>query len=536
MTVRRHYCLLGALLLGFVLRIPGIFWGFNYPTGWSGHHVDEYTHLVTTECLINPALVKWCSPYPKGMATHVALPLITLRMAEGKLSGALPPPKVIIVLGRVVSVLYGTATILVVFLLAECLFRDPRIPPLSALIFALGGLHVTQSHFFLADVPSLFWLLLGLYLLARELQQEDKVASRYINWAALSFGAAFGLKLTIAPFVSLVLITLLHPPRLRRMAYVTVFFVAGLSIVTFCSYSPYDIYKMWGASSFTGSNGAYHFSRLAGAALYLIELPSIVSFPVFIMAAAGAFSITWKLVTSRADNRLRTVVIIVVIPLAVNMWLVIVKMDHFPRHLLILIPWIAIVAAWSLSRMVDQLASKSIPSGWIILALFAYLGAFVYDSERHFWDEPRNKAEQWILQNVPRGTLISWFGSWWGMRPSSIVPGYNFAKYPQEPKPEIIVCEMHFANYFLSGMSWRNSYPSDYRRVFGMESQRQLEAWQSLFRGTSDYRECARFGEGYFMPEYLTADRLIGNQSRSYVAEVVIFGRKGAADSNRRLD
>ncbi len=50
-----------------------------------------------------------------------------------------------------------------------------------------------------------------------------------------------------------------------------------------------------------------------------------------------------------------------------------------------------------------------------------------------------------------------------------------------------------------------------------------MDAIQALFKGTTEYREVARFNEGYFMPEYRISDYVIGNRSRNYVAEVVIF-------------
>ncbi|MHA2231885.1 MAG: hypothetical protein ACXAB4_05285, partial [Candidatus Hodarchaeales archaeon] len=145
-----YYALFGALLIGLLARIPGILWGYNFPSGWHAHHVDEYWHIQNTKFLLNPSLPKWTHPYPKGMATHVAVPLLAKQALEGR-SLSKPPEDInnieIIVPGRVINVLYGTATILIVFLLARRLFRDPRVACLSAWVFALGGLHVSQSHF-----------------------------------------------------------------------------------------------------------------------------------------------------------------------------------------------------------------------------------------------------------------------------------------------------------------------------------------------------------------------------------------------------
>ena len=154
-----------ALVFGLLVRAPGILWGSNFPTEWHIHHSDEYSHWVNAEVLIDPSTPpRYYHPYPKGMAAHVAVPMIAFRALRGQIND--PPPGIIeiVVLGRIINVLYGTATILIVFLLARRLFRDIRVGLVSAWIMALGGLHVSQSHFFVADVPTLFWFLLGSYL------------------------------------------------------------------------------------------------------------------------------------------------------------------------------------------------------------------------------------------------------------------------------------------------------------------------------------------------------------------------------------
>src|SRR3972149_4035386 len=86
MKPAHRYWLLAALVIGLLARIPGIFWGCNFPTGWAWHHVDEYTPLINAETLINPLVPpRWDHPYPKGLAAHVAVPVLTARLVQGKL-------------------------------------------------------------------------------------------------------------------------------------------------------------------------------------------------------------------------------------------------------------------------------------------------------------------------------------------------------------------------------------------------------------------------------------------------------------------
>jgi hypothetical protein len=531
------WSLLGALLIGLLVRSVGVFWGANFPLGWTSHHIDEYTHLGLAGCLLNPVAIEGGAPegfpdrcptdYPKGMAAHVALLHMGIRGLQGRLTAPLPSPTSLLITGRVVAVAYGVATIVVVFLLAHTLFQPPpAVPQLAAWILALGGLHVTQSHFFLADVPALFWSLVGLYLLAGALAHRETTGPHRLNLAAVCIGIAFGLKLAVMAVPSLIVVTLLDRPRTTRMLYVAALFLAGVALVNLDSYSPYEFYRTLHGASAVGTAG-YHFSRLAGAGIYLLELPSLISYPVTLLALAGVIVLGRQLLREHDGGRRRTVLVIWLLPVVTTLWFVLFKIDNFPRHLLPFVPWMAIAAAWALSGGAESLVRWRVPAPCSIVPVLLYLALFVIDGERVFWTDPRNHAVQWVLDNVPKDARVSWLG---GNRRIT-VPGYHPADYPADPAPDIVVCDMHFANIFLSGMGWRDSYPRDYLTILPVWfSQASVDAWQSLFQGTNAaYAEAARFSEGYVMPEYVVTDRLLGNRSRNYVAEVVIFRRTNSS-------
>ena len=110
--------------------------------------------------------------------------------------------------------------------------------------------------------------------------------------------------------------------------------------------------------------------------------------------------------------------------------------------------------------------------------------------------------------------------NWVGRR---VPNGYTSLRWMVEGYPDYLVVEMHEMNNSLSGVDWRNSMPADPRRVFDGRSAERVQAIQALFRGTSDYQEVARFSEGYVMPEYRLGLALVGDRSRSYISEIVIF-------------
>ena len=519
MKPAHRYWLLAALVIGLLARIPGIFWGCNFPTGWAWHHVDEYTHLINAETLINPLVPpRWDHPYPKGLAAHVAVPVLTARLVQGKLlvksreELERPPERTkIFLLGRIVSALYGAATIVLVYLLGRRLFQNVWVGVAGAGFLALGGLHVSQSHFFVSDVPSMFWWLLGMLLLLRHMQSEPR-SEPALLWAGFSLGVAFGLKLVLASLPSLFLVAIWHRPRIQRIVHTGIFFLAGFVLVNLAAYTPFDLYR----TLVRGVGDPYEFTVWSNVRLYLVELPSIVSFPVLLLALAALYPLVQKLFLPADRPRLPLLLVVVGLPLLIQLFLTAVKLDHFARHIVSFIPWLALVAGWSLLWLSGKLRARGLHPALVCLPVFAYLAVFVYDGEKGYLKEPRNEAAKWIQQHIAPGTPISWEG-----QPQ--FSGYEHTGFLGRNRPCLVAIEMYRVNHYLSGMGWKNSYPRDIRYIFDAMSQERVDAFQALFKCQTEYREVARFGEGYFMPEYVLADSLLGNRSRNYLSEVVIF-------------
>lgn len=531
MTRRTVLLLAAALLTGLLARLPGVWWGANFPPGWYGHHPDEYTHVLHAQLLINWKQPKhnsetstkiglndpWAAgyavtPYPKGMAIHVAAPVVAARILTGSGRDQPPPASAqIIPAGRLITVLYGTATILVTFLLARCLFTGTAVPLLSAWLLALGGLHVTQSHFFLADVPALFWMLLGTLLLWKDLAGRDPRSWKTYSAAAFCLGAAFGLKLLVAGLPALGLAALMKKNWPARVVLAGALFVAGMLAINLGTYTPLDFYQ----TLRSGVSDPYIFSISSSALLYLAELPSILGLPLCLASLAGGLALGARLVSLRDRPLQIRLGVVIVLPLLIHLLLVLFRLDHFPRHLVPFIPWLAMAGAWAILRLAAYLQTCSglHPATLPAIAL-AWQALFVYDGEKGFIDEPRNKAANWVYENISKGSTYWWY--------YHMLPDYKGVHFPVL-QPDVVIEEMHHANHYLSGIGLRDSLPRDYRHVFDIESQSELDAFQGLFTGRSGYREVARFGENYFMPEYTLTERFIGNRSKNYLAEVVIF-------------
>ncbi len=503
--------LVALAVVALVARLPGVWWGSNFPGGWLTHHPDEFTHVNHAQLLIDPGydLGFEPTPYPRGTAAHVAAPWLVARVARGAIEQPAPARLPLLLLGRVIVVLYGVATVLVLAATVRLLGYNQRTALLAAAFLALGGLHVSQSHFFLADVPGLFWLLLGLYLLGRDLAKPDPLR---LGWAGFAMGAAFGLKLFVIGMPSLLLAVLLGPDRIKRLTIAGIFFVAGFGIITMGSYTTHELFR----TLLAGTNDPYVFPLGMGVLLYVIQWPAIVSLPIAVLGVVGA-AIAIQDGLRGTSHRKWILLLVVLLPAGLHAMFVILKLDHFPRHVLPLVPWAMLLAALPLGRALNRWPGR--PARWGVAAVLLYLAIFVWDGERVFRDDPRNEAAAWLDSNVNPATPI-----WW--KTHSWVEKYRHQWFTVEQQPEVLVVQLMDANHYVNGIGWPNSYPANHENVFDEVFQRRLEALQGIFRGASPYREVARFTEGYHMPEYRFVHQLIGDRSRNYVSTVVIFRRE----------
>jgi hypothetical protein len=133
----RNALLLCAILVAALLvRLPGFSWGDDFPGGFRGHHVDEWTHVVLAGTLINPKVPPRWHPqaYPKGLAAHVAIPFLVSRAASGRLFDTrLPSDEALIKTARAVSIAYGVLGVAVLWWIARRLCKDPRSAHIAGL-------------------------------------------------------------------------------------------------------------------------------------------------------------------------------------------------------------------------------------------------------------------------------------------------------------------------------------------------------------------------------------------------------------------
>jgi len=212
---RSAVILLLIVILGGTLRLVGLGWGIpRYDTALAkgtllriSYHPDEDRMLWQLERM-RPESLDF-HPDDFGFWGTLQTYLVGLTLAGSQVAGAFETswregfraahpidlPRVFMI-GRLLSALFGVATLLVIYSLAR-----GRSGLWAAALLAVSPLHVVNSHFLTTDVALTFWVSLALLLLTR---------SQHVA-AGLTMGAALATK-----WSALVLLPLLALAHLGR--------------------------------------------------------------------------------------------------------------------------------------------------------------------------------------------------------------------------------------------------------------------------------------------------------------------------------
>jgi 4-amino-4-deoxy-L-arabinose transferase-like glycosyltransferase len=418
----KHGLLFVILLIALVLRLWGISFGLPYR-----YHPDEPQHVVDaarmlSEQRLEPAIFN-NPPFYKYVLMAGNLFFVAWSLLSGayssisELTTAIQQdPSPLYLLGRVISALAGTLTVLVVYFLGSTAYSR-RVGLLAALFLAVAYLPVRDSHYAVND--ALLTLLVTLSLLASMLIEREGHLKWYIM-AAVAAGLAFATKytaifvivpLTIGHFLT-VATCLRKPESLKAGKLVGAYCMVGVAAV---AGSPYfllkpdkvfdDIFRSiysYGASGFEG----WQIDSVSGYLFYLKSLSWGMGYPLLVLSILG---VGYAVVRHRPLDLL-----LVSFPVLLYIFMGRQEM-YFARFILPVIPVLLTFAALVVVDGVNKLLQKSGRSNmgeWVIavVALLAILQPAVY-SMRHnhllTLEDTRTLSKQWIEANIPEGSKIA---------------------------------------------------------------------------------------------------------------------------------
>ncbi len=252
LIIKKDKLLVAVLLLAAVLRLLGV--GYGLPLQLN---IDEPALISTTSNLndnLNPGRFDWPHLYFYIVAFFFGV-LGVARAVISKFADVpfLYTPAALFVTGRLVTIMFGTLTIIPIYLITKTLFKSREAAILAALIAAVLPVHVEESHLAKLDVAQAFFVALSLYYIVRIYETGQR---KFYVWAGIFIGLATSIKYNgFLMFLPLVLAFLLRFEKsdwLNFKVWKNVIinsFVSGvISIIFFYLGTPFaliDYKKFW---------------------------------------------------------------------------------------------------------------------------------------------------------------------------------------------------------------------------------------------------------------------------------------------------
>lgn len=226
--------LAGALLMGLILRLWGIGWGFP--------RVDLSPDELNVWNI--SARLRWSE-----LDTHfynysgLTFYLNFLAAQVVRLCGVVLQPQTLLLINRLWSVFFGTLTIPLAYFSARDLFEQQKAGLWAAWLVALLPIHVWHSHFGTSDISLVFWVTAAFWLAVRAYRQPS--GFRFLL-GGLAVGIAIGVKFNgVLAGVSFLAAALAawKERRIQRLPQVLVLLLAAgaAALIGFFLVSPFSL-------------------------------------------------------------------------------------------------------------------------------------------------------------------------------------------------------------------------------------------------------------------------------------------------------
>jgi len=307
-------------------------------------------------------------------------------------------------IGRWVSAIAGTLTVLVIFFLATTVSRSRAVGLVAALLLAVCHLHVRESHFATVDVVMALFvtvsLLFAVYASSRPTYFNYVVAGLFAGLAASTKynGGMVVLSLLAASYA------------VDRASMLGKRYIAGrlaaAALVSACAFavtSPYVLLRYEGFLANMSGLSAFLYERQAGLALWdhlKTTFPAGLGWPLFLASIAGLVRAAWL----RRPAEL--VILAFLIPYFV---LVSGVRVTFPRYIVPIVPALVVLAGLAVDFLLGasfRYRPAVLAAATLVLVAPTLVSSVRYDriaSKR----DTRVLAADWIAANVaPQSQIL----------------------------------------------------------------------------------------------------------------------------------
>jgi 4-amino-4-deoxy-L-arabinose transferase-like glycosyltransferase len=475
--------LLLVVLVAVCLRLYGVNWDNGI-----GAHPDERYLVGVAESLRWPDQLNPLEVAPHYAYGHVPLYLLVL-------AGSLNQAGSLFLIGRVLSALFDTGTVVLTFALGRRLY-GPRTGLLSSAFVAFMLLHVQQAHFATVDTYLVFFTTAALLLSVR-LAECGRLLDGCLAglWAGMALGTKFSAALLVLPLGVACMVSSAEMNARWRVMIAT----GAVALVTFVLTSPYALFDFgdyWRnlseqAAIVCGALDVPYTRQYSGTwpYLYLIvqQMRWGMAGGVGLACFAGLAFAVWQAVREPPDGP-ELVLLAWVIPAIAFFGALYVKL---PRYLMPVTPILALYAGrllMTLYRWNRRLGVLAIGFP-IVCGFFCCLIFMGLYRVPHPWET----ASEWFYGNAPKGANVA-VEQWDHPLPLEAAD-YHLRQLPifDDDTPEKwILVEKIIAEADYVVIASRRGYATLAR--WPERYPQTADYYRRLFEGKSDFEAVACFG------------------------------------------
>lgn len=240
------------LVIGFIYRFYGIY--FDFPAGINAIWDETVNMVYIFDLLSYKTLLVSSGPYSAFMPM-LYFPAVVLKLVYLMAVNHLPSVDSlvnfltlngmghILVVLRWYSVFFGVASIYLIYLISNFLFKNKISGYFSAAAYAASLVPVVMAHWAKVHVPMVFFLLLALYFV---LKFEEKKDNKLLYLSSLFSGLAvcvhwIGISAFIFPFLAIIF----NWRDINKKVILKTFFIALISVLIFYLINIVGVSKMF---------------------------------------------------------------------------------------------------------------------------------------------------------------------------------------------------------------------------------------------------------------------------------------------------
>ncbi len=511
--------LFGILLLSSLVRAPGLFWGYNLFSDGK-HYVlapDERYHAGIADEFFSQ--INYEQFYVRGMGTQIAGIFGLGRLVFDSLQ---VNSKYFYAIGRLLALIYGLATVFLIYFFANELFDNETVSILSSLFLGLCWIHTAYSHLSVPDVPALFWMYLSFYFVLKYLRCAN---DRDLFGACIGAGFSMGTKPSVILLAPLALIVINSPKKIYHILLISFSLLGAFAFINFLYYTPQSFLNsqhMVQTDSFSG----VAMNKFINIPVYLLLLLPSVGLPVFLLFIWGVFKLFAKSKLSGLSIKqlLANKYVVIFLPMLLHFYFICKIVVNMTRYLMPIIPTMLALAAYGAVQLSKRFPSRRFFNLFIGIIIIYQLTQII-SLEKATVSDSRSLMGDWLRENVDKNKLIA------------IGPSINYNLIPSEYKTTksfdadyIIMHSCFYSRYLTGGYDFKDSYPDSCDKVFhcwGGEPAREFI--QDLFKGKTGYKVLKKYELGVVTPEMLLTKYLFGPRVDGYGAytgDTIVWGKK----------